>query len=62
MPDKQFTTLSDAVTGHRGKTVKIRCGPATVNGDENRKNSLFGICEWEEAVGRTIHEPGDLSE
>jgi hypothetical protein len=51
--------LSGCRIGIKGKAVRIRCGPATVNGDDNRINPLakFGR---EGADYRLIHEPGDL--
>ncbi|BBO80645.1 hypothetical protein DSCO28_12110 [Desulfosarcina ovata subsp. sediminis] len=44
----------------RGKAVQIRCGPATVSGDESRNSSLPDPVRREEAAGRTIHESGNL--
>ena len=46
--------------GITGKAVQIRCGPATVSGDESRNNSLPDCNRWEEAVSRQIHKPGNL--
>jgi hypothetical protein len=62
----EYGNRSVALSGYRvlcparkpgRKAVQIRCGSATVSGDENR-NSHWMIFIWEGAVSRQIHEPG----
>ena len=56
---RDLTTYPVADFGIKGKAVRIRCGPATVCGDESRNISLAKQGR-EEAASRMIHKPGDL--
>jgi hypothetical protein len=41
--------------------VKFRCGPATVSGEDDRKNHWPGCLAGKGRLTGLIHEPGDLS-
>jgi hypothetical protein len=45
-----------------GKTVRVRRGPAAVNGDESRDSHCFAEARWEGMVSRMIRKPEDLPE
>jgi len=42
--------------------VRIRRGPAAVNGDENLESHCFAEARWEGQVSRMIRKPEDLPE
>jgi len=44
----------------KGKTVKVRRGPAAVSEDEHRMMPLFRLSKREGTVIRKIHKPEDL--